>query len=258
MSDLALLIDAARAAGALMMERRGKVAMRSKADGSPVTEADLLVNALLSDRLHGARPDYGWLSEETGDDDARLSAKRLFVVDPIDGTTAYIKALPWFAVSIAVVEDGRPVVGVVFAPELDELYAAEAGRGATLNGEPIRAAETSALEGADFLASAAHAAHPVWRESNVLKCNALALRMARVAAGTSDAAVSPYPNNEWDLAAGAVICAEAGGAVCDPFGRPLVFNTPKAKTPGLIACAPALLPLILKRTASTALRDPAP
>ena len=252
MSDLALLTDAARAAGALMMERRGKVAMRSKPDGSPVTEADLLVNALLLDRLRGARPGYGWLSEETGDDPARLSARRVFVVDPIDGTTAYIKAMPWFAVSIAVVEDGRAVAGVVFAPELDEFYAAEAGRGAMLNGASIRAAQTSALEGADFLASSAHAAHPVWRESNVLKCNALALRMARVAAGVSDAAVSLYPNNEWDLAAGAVICSEAGGAVCDPFGRPLLFNTRSAKTPGLVACAPGLLPLILERAAANA------
>ncbi|CAN5354779.1 3'(2'),5'-bisphosphate nucleotidase CysQ [soil metagenome] len=252
MSDLQLLIDAAREAGALMLARRGKVAMRRKPDGSPVTDADLAVNALLLERLRGARPDYGWLSEETGDDSARLSARRVFVVDPIDGTTAYIKAMPWFAVSIAVVEDGRAVAGAVFAPELDEFYAAEAGGGATLNGSPIRAAATEALEGAAFLASSAHPAHPVWRESNVSKCNALALRMAKVAGGSSDAAVSLYPNNEWDLAAGAVICAEAGAAVCDPFGRALRCNKPKAKTPGRIAGAPKLLPLILERAAAIA------
>ena len=252
MSDLALLIDVAREAGALMLERRGKVAMRSKPDGSPVTDADLLVNALLLERLRGARPGYGWLSEESGDDPARLGARHTFVVDPIDGTTAYIKALPWFAVSLAVVEDGRAVAGVVFAPDLGELYAASQGCGATLNGAAIRPADTHALQGAAFLASSANDDHPVWRESRVLKCNALALRMARVAAGQSDAAVSLYPNNEWDLAAGAVICTEAGAVACDPYGADLRFNTAEARTPGLIACAPKLLPLILERAAAIA------
>ena len=100
MSDLPLLIDAAHAAGRLMLERRGHVRTRRKPDGSPVTDADLEVDALLHDTLTAARPGYGWLSEETADDLQRLDARRTFVVDPIDGTTAYLNGTPWFAVSL--------------------------------------------------------------------------------------------------------------------------------------------------------------
>jgi myo-inositol-1(or 4)-monophosphatase len=246
-SDLPLLVAAAREAADLMTARRGRVAVRAKADGSPVTDADLAVNALLLERLSAARPDYGWLSEETADDPARLGRRRVFVVDPIDGTTAYLNGAPWFAVSIAVVEDGRAVAGVVLAPALGALYAAEAGGGATLDGRPIRPSGAEALAGAAFLGSPTGGG-PTWRDVRVMKCNALALRMARVAAGDGDAAVSPFPKNEWDIAAGAVICREAGASVSDSAGRELVFNSPAAKTPGLIAATPALLPLILART----------
>lgn len=252
MSDLPLLTEAARAAGALMLERRGRLVTRRKADGSPVTDADLAVDALLHDILVSARPTYGWLSEETTDDPARLDAARVFIVDPIDGTTAYVEGQPWFAVSLAVVEGGRPIAGVVFAPELDELYAAETGGGATLNGEPIRPAETTSLEGASFLGDPANRRSAPWAGIVVTRCNALALRMARVAAGASDAAISATPKNEWDLAAGVVIAQEAGAAAVDIEGAPLRFNTADAKTPGLVCCAPGLLPLILAKVEAIA------
>lgn len=252
MSDLALLVEAARAAGALMLERRPHVIAHRKADGSPVTDADLAVDALLHDHLTSARPNYGWLSEETPDDLARLDAWRVFIVDPIDGTTAYLAGEPWFAVSLAVVENGRPIAGVVYAPEPDHLYAAQTGHGATLNGAPIHAAKTAALEGASFLGNPANARAKPWPGITVTRCNALALRMARVAAGGSDAAISATPKNEWDLAAGVVIAQEAGAAAVDIKGAELRFNSPAAKTPGLICCAPALLPLILAKTAAIA------
>lgn len=253
MSDLPLLIEAARAAGALMLERRGSIRTQRKPDGSPVTDADLAVDALLHDALTGARPDYGWLSEETTDDLARLDAWRTFVVDPIDGTTAYVNGTPWFAVSIAVVEEGRPTAGVVFAPALDELYAAQRGGGATLNGAPICASAAASLAGARFLGSPTWKSGGVeWDEITVTRCNAIALRMARVAAGESDAAVSPTPKNEWDIAAGAILCHEAGAVAADAHGQPLRFNTPAAKAPGLVACAPGLEALILPKLAAIA------
>ena len=252
MSDLTLLIEAARAAGALMMERRGALRTQRKADGSPVTDADLAVDALLHDRLTGARPDYGWLSEETTDDLARLNAWRTFVVDPIDGTTAYVEGKPWFAVSIAVVEAGRPIAGVVFAPELDQLFAAQAGAGATLNGAPICPSTAASLQGARFLGSPTWTGGVAWDEITISRCNAIALRMALVACGESDAAVSPTPKNEWDIAAGAILCHEAGAVATDAQGRPLRFNTPTAKAPGLVACAPGLKALILPKLAAIA------
>src|SRR5262249_8685108 len=137
--DLALILDAAGEAGELILRRReaGVADVTYKADGSPVTSVDLEADDLIKARLLAARPDYGWLSEESADDPARLAKRRIFLVDPIDGTRAYVRGRPWFAVSIAVVEDGAPTCGVVLAPELGETYWAVAGGGAFLNGERI-------------------------------------------------------------------------------------------------------------------------
>ena len=136
--DLELITQAARTAGERAQAARDQgLTTTAKADGTPVTNADLEVDALLKALLMAARPDYGWLSEETADDPARLARRRLFVVDPIDGTRAFIKDRPWWTVSIAVVEDGRPVAGVVHAPDVAETYQAATGGGARLNGAPI-------------------------------------------------------------------------------------------------------------------------
>ena len=191
------------------------------------------------------------MSEETADDPARLACDRVFVVDPIDGTTAYIKRRPWFAVSLAVVEHGRPIAGVVFAPELDALYAAEAGGGARLNGAPIRASDRSELAGASLVGDPGQFPADAWPGVSVTRRNALALRMALVAQGAFDAAVSVGPKREWDIAAGTVLAQEAGAVALDRNGAPLRFNGPTALCPGLACCAPALAPLILARTAAT-------
>jgi myo-inositol-1(or 4)-monophosphatase len=252
--DLALLSEAARAGGRLALDRRARgLKVQGKSDGSPVTDGDLAVDALLKRELGGARPGYGWLSEETPDAPARLEMSRVFVVDPIDGTTAYVKGKPWFALSLAVVEAGRPIAGVVFAPALDELYAAHAGGGASCNGEPIRPSAARRLEDCAMLAPANAFEGRRWSEPwpvmRVGQRNALAYRMALVAAGRFDAALSLGWKNDWDIAAGDLIAREAGAASCDQNGRSLRFNSPRARNAGLICCAPALLPLILERTA---------
>jgi myo-inositol-1(or 4)-monophosphatase len=251
--DLALLCEAARAGGRLALDRRAQgLRVQGKDDGSPVTDGDLAVDALLKGALLAARPGYGWLSEETPDDLARLQAQRVFVIDPIDGTTAYVKGKPWFALSLAVVEDGRPLAGVVFAPALDELYAAFAGGGATCNGLSLQPSPASRLEDCSMLAPANAFEGRRWVEPwpamRVGQRNALAYRMALVAAGRFDAALSLGPKKDWDIAAGDLLAREAGAAACDQSGRPLRFNTPSARNGGLICCAPALLPLILERT----------
>jgi myo-inositol-1(or 4)-monophosphatase len=252
--DLLLLCEVARIGGRLALDRRARgLKVQGKSDGSPVTDGDLAVDALLRRELAGARPDYGWLSEETPDDLARLTAERVFIVDPIDGTTAYLRGKPWFALSIAVVEAGRPIAGVVFAPALDELYAAALGAGATCNGEPAAASEVTALEDCAMLAPANAFDGRRWVEPwpamRVGQRNALAYRMALVAAGRFDAALSLGWKNDWDIAAGDLIAREAGAVASDQNGRPLVFNTADARNAGLICCAPALQPLILARTA---------
>ena len=248
--DLNLLRDAALQAGKLSLEQRARgLKIWSKKGGSPVTDADLAVNVLLANLLRGARPDYGWLSEETRDDHARLSAKRLFVIDPIDGTAAYMKGRPWFTVAIAVIEDGRAVAGVVHAPALNDTYEATAGGGALLNGAPIQASGTSRLEGSTMLGDPAAFHAPLWPKLHFERRNSIALRMALVGAGAFDAAVALSPKHDWDVAAGAVIAEEAGARVTDHLGQPYVFNRPEPFQGALVCAAPGLHPLILQRTA---------
>jgi myo-inositol-1(or 4)-monophosphatase len=252
MSDLDLILDAAREAGALALAARAKgVKIWSKEGGSPVTDADLAVDALLKERLRAARPDYGWLSEETVDDPARLTTGRQFVVDPIDGTVAFMKDKPWFAVSVAVVENGRPVAGVVHAPALDETYAAVAGGGATLNGAPLAPSLATVLDGAAMLGDARMFAHPAWPQPwpamRVEARNSIAYRICLVAAGAFDAAIALTPKSEWDLAAADLICGEAGALLTDHLGRKFAYNRPNPTVPSLVCANRALHPLILSR-----------
>ncbi len=256
MTDLELIVDAAEEAGALALKLfKDGLTIEKKSDGTPVTDADLAVDALLTERLRAARPDYAWLSEETADNVDRLSARRVFIVDPIDGTRAYMRGKPWWAVCIAVVEDGQPTAGVVHAAALNERYeaAAGAGAGATLNGRPIHASRTTALENARMLGDEAMFAHPAWAKPwppmTIDSRNAVAYRMALVASGAYDAAVALSHKSEWDIAAAALIATEAGAIVSDHKGEAFVFNTPKARARSLICAAPGVYPLILARTA---------
>jgi len=253
-ADLELLRDVAHEAGRLALQMQGPgLDIRRKAGGSPVSDADMALDDLIKRRLTAARPDYGWLSEETVDDPARLGTKRLFVVDPIDGTAAYIRGRPWWSVSVAVVEDGRALAGVIYAAGLEESYEAERGGGAFLNGEPIAVSGCTDLEACAMLAPvrafAGWDGPEPWPEMRVENRNSVALRIALVAAGAFDAAVAMTPKQDWDIAAGLVIAEEAGALITDHTGAPLALNRPSVRHPSLVAATPALHPLILRRTA---------
>ena len=239
--DLDLIRSAALEAGALALAlREDKLKIWAKAGGSPVTDADLKVDKLLKDRLMAARPDYGWLSEETADDSSRLSQRRVFVVDPIDGTVAYMKQRPWFSVSIAVVEDGRPVAGVVHAPAVVETYEATIDGPALVNGVPIQASDREVLEGAMVLGDARVLAPPAWPPMLVENRNSLAYRICLVAAGAFDAAIALSTKCDWDLAAGDLIANRAGAMVTDAAGQPYRYNLESAVKHSLV-CAPRRL-----------------
>lgn len=246
-ADLALMQQAARAAAEIALGhwRRDHAVWEKDAGQGPVTEADLAVDRLLRDTLLAARPDHGWLSEETADDPARLSRRRVFVVDPIDGTRAYTAGEPSWAHSIALVEDGAVVAGVVHLPALGRSYSALAGRGAWRDGQRIRASGRDGIEGARVLTARQVLAPKHWRGPPPgLRTElrpSLAWRLALVAEGRFDGALTLRPSWEWDIAAGALIVTEAGATVTDRRGGALRFNTPGRQAAGLIAGAAALV-----------------
>jgi myo-inositol-1(or 4)-monophosphatase len=259
-ADLDLLTEAAREAGALALAYRDRgLQVSAKPEGSPVTDADLACDALLKTRLLDARPDHGWLSEETEDGPERLAHRRIFVVDPIDGTAAYLKGKPWWTIALAIVEDGRPVAAVVHAPAIGETFTAVLGQGARLNGAPIRASDIDTLDDAAMLADARLLDRPIWSEPwpamRVSKRDSLAYRMALVAGGAFDAALALSPKWDWDICAGALIAEEAGARVSDHIGRPYLFNRPDPRQASLVCSGPNLHALILDRCAPIPISD---
>ncbi|MBQ0750848.1 MAG: 3'(2'),5'-bisphosphate nucleotidase CysQ [Roseovarius sp.] len=246
-NDLALLIEAAHAAGRIATGYvGGPLDMQDKPGGAgPVTAADLAVNAMLLEALRGARPVYGWLSEETEDTAARLGAERVFIVDPIDGTRSFIEGSDSWAHSLAVAEGGVVIAAVVYLPMRDKLYAAAAGQGATLNGVPIRATARADLEGASILASKPNYAPENWRGGRVPEVArafrpSLAYRLSLVAEGRYDAMMTLRPSWEWDIAAGDLILREAGAMTSDRRAGPLRFNNPVPMVDGVLAANPVL------------------
>ncbi|MCM8731898.1 3'(2'),5'-bisphosphate nucleotidase CysQ [Hephaestia sp. GCM10023244] len=209
-----------------------------KSPGNPVCEVDLEVDALLRARLTALLPDAGWLSEETVDNQDRLAKDRLWVVDPIDGTRDYIRGREGWAVSIALVEQGQPVIGLLDCPPRAAVFRAEAGQGATLNGAPIRAARRTRLAGARV---PTEALPKVDRDLvAVYRPNSIALRIAMVAAAEADLVATLRWGHEWDIAAATLIAREAGAEMSDAFGQPLAFNTPSAEAFGVLATATGL------------------
>jgi myo-inositol-1(or 4)-monophosphatase len=223
------LIAAVREAGSDALSRFGRpLKSWTKGKHSPVSEADIAANLILRDRLMTANPDFGWLSEESEDNAARQAARHVWVVDPIDGTRAYIDGRPDWAVSAALVHDGRPIVAALFAPVSDELFVAVKGEGATLNGTTIAASGGAEHNGVrvagrgqelENLAGLA----PIVAVPNI---HSLALRLARVAQGVVDVVLTRNRSHDWDLAAADLLVHEAGGALTSLTGAALTYNRP--------------------------------
>jgi myo-inositol-1(or 4)-monophosphatase len=209
----------------------------TKGDMSPVTRADREADALLRGRLLRLAP-VGWLSEETADDPARLSRDRLWVVDPLDGTKEFVKGIPEYSVAVALVENGEPLLGVVHNPATGDTFSAARGAGAFRNGRPIRC-----VEGKTALASRSETARgefsPFVDSWDVRSVGSIQLKLALVAAGDAAVTFSRGPKHEWDVCAGALIVAEAGGLATDVYGDPLRYNQAFPKVKGILAGARA-------------------
>ncbi len=243
--DHALLLQAVREGGRLALDYfRGEFKHWEKNPGDPVSEADHAVNDLLAERLCQARPDYGWLSEETADAPERMQAQRVWVVDPIDGTRAFIRGLPEFTVSVALVESGRPVIAVVYNPATEELFEAAAGGGASLNGGPIKVSGQLEFAGARFISGKRIFERAGWPEppenAEFASINSIAYRMCLVAAGRHDACLSLTRKSDWDIAAADLIVAEAGGLSTTARNQAFVYNRAVLTHPSVIIAGPGL------------------
>lgn len=221
-----------------------------KVPGSPVCEVDLELDAMLRERLSALIPEAGWLSEETADNRDRLEADRVWVVDPIDGTRDYIRNRPGWCVSVALVENGRPVIGVLDAPARGEVWIAERGKGAWRNGEKLKAAWRDRLSGARVPADTLPKVDADL--TAVFKPNSIALRIAMVAAGEADLVASLRWGNEWDIAAAMLIAREAGARVTNAFGRAISFNSGAGEAFGVLATVPGIHAAAVERLADRA------
>lgn len=240
-ADNERLVQAVREGGAIARSFfRGTFRSWTKGTGdSPVCEADISVNDLLRSAL--PQPGDGWLSEESENDPARLLARRVWVVDPIDGTRAFIAGREDWSISVALVQDGRPVLAAVYAPAADDLFVATVGRGATLNGRSIRASAGAGLDGARLAGPKRRLDWIAGRHPGLVlmpRVHSLALRLVRVAQAEIDGAIAGGNANDWDLAAADLLVHEAGGVMTSLDGRTLLYNRPEPSHGVLVAAGP--------------------
>jgi len=251
-ADHARLVAAVRAAGVIAMGYfRADPKAWEKIPGHVVSEADHAANDYLRQALWQPNPEDGWLSEESSDDLSRLEARRVWIVDPIDGTNAFLAGRPEFAVSAALVVDGAPVAAALYNPATDEMFEASEGGGARLNGEPMEISRAAAVEGASLISSRAEADRDEWRNElsgvDVSAISSMAYKLALVACGRYDACVTLWPKSEWDIAAAALLLSETGACMSDARGAAFTYNKADTRFPEVVAAGPVLHPLLIER-----------
>jgi myo-inositol-1(or 4)-monophosphatase len=215
-----------------------KTWLKGAGGGSPVSEADIAVNLLMQERLPMAAAGCGWLSEETEDAPARLTSERVWVVDPIDGTRAFLAGRPDWTISAALVEHGRPVVAALYAPVTDEMFLAVRGQGATRNGARITVDVGAALAGARVAGPQRMLDQLLAQEAGIVcapRVHSLALRFARLAEGRIDVALGGKNSHDWDLAGADLLVHEAGGVLTTMAGETITYNKPKPRHEALVA-----------------------
>jgi len=245
---------AVREAGAILLEHfGGDFEVTEKSPGDPVTTADLAADRCLKQRLLTAFPDYGWLSEETADNPARLTCDRVWIVDPLDGTREFVRGIPEFAVSVGLTEAGRPILGIVFNPVSGEFFAGY-GKIALLNGQPLRCSSLRDLRRATIIVSRSEQRDGLWSPgptpfSQLQSCGSSAYKLALVAAGRADLTISLRHKTEWDVCAGDLLLTNAGAMLVTGDGHALRYNQADPRLhPPLLAGPQALVSQIIHQT----------
>ncbi len=237
--ESAVAAYAAKEAGSIIMRLfKGKFDVREKSKNNPVTSADLAANRKIREIIFERFPKDAWLSEEDKDSVQRLGNRRVWVVDPIDGTKEFIEGVPQFAVSIGFVVEGCPKVAVVFNPAEDRFYQAAAGQGAYLNNQPIHVTSRSEIDGALLLVSRSEPRRKFQifvDRCEIKPVGSIAFRLAKIAGGDGDGTLTFRSIREWDICAGVLMVQEAGGKVVDGNGNDLRFNQREARHRGVIA-----------------------
>lgn len=243
-------LEACRKAGAIISRYyNSQYKVEEKGVDQPVTVADREANESIQRVLMETFPQDGWLSEESNDTPERHSKKRVWIVDPLDGTKEFISKVPEFAVSIALSVDSRIVVGAVFNPLTHELFSARLGAGAYLNDSMIEVTRKTELKRAVILASRSEFGQGEWKpykgQFEIQPSGGMAYKMVMVARGRADGSFSLAPKNEWDFAAGTLILQEAGGVVSQLDGTPFVFNQQTIRYPGIVYGNPSIYQKLL-------------
>lgn len=233
-------LEITRMAGAAIMQYyKSSFDVTDKKPDNPVTDADYAADSLLKEKLLARLPEAGWLSEETVDNPDRLNNKLVWVVDPLDGTKEFIMGIPEFAISVGLVEDGQPILGIVYNPPVDEMFYAVRGGGVFFNGNPVRVTDRAKLAGSVIDASRSERKRgefePFEEMFDIRTMGGTAYKLARVAAGLCDVAWSRGPKNEWDICGGVLLVNEAGGRCVNLDDEEFSFNRPKTLVNGFIA-----------------------
>jgi len=243
-NDLAKIEHALALAGVVVSTfTSGRIKAELKASGDPVTAADIELDKVLRKTLVDA--DDGWLSEETDDDLTRLKKRRVWIVDPLDGTREFVDGIDEWCISVALVSDGQVTAAGIYNPAADRLFLGSTQTGVTLNGRPVATSTQATLTGARILASRTEVGKGLWErfadsEFTIVPVGSVAYKLALIAAGLADATFTLVPKNEWDVAAGTFLVTAAGGKVIDTQGRTLTFNRPRTLRAGLVAAGPKL------------------
>lgn len=253
--DAKLIQSVAKEAGRIALSYFQKTELRvwSKDNDTPVCEGDLAVDEFLRTTLMQNRPGYGWLSEETKDKAERMRCGRLWIVDPIDGTRSYINGGEHWCISIALIEDMKPILGAIYVPTKDEFYFARKGCGAFLNKQQISVSNADDIDYARMMGNSdeidSKQLWPVaWPETmEIIYANSIALRLAYVASGNAEICVTLRPKNDWDIAAADLILHEAGGMLIMGNGESLIYNRTKPLHDHIIATTPKLYNSVMQR-----------